>query len=274
MTSRSIPTTLLAPTPFDRAMSLDVAVHPAIRKIGPADLKAALTAGVGDFMAMPSHVVFLSLIYPLVGLLFAFIAAEQSAVPLLFPIAAGFALVGPLAAVGLYELSRRREAGLEVSWKHAFGVLRSPSAKAIGTLALLLLTIFSLWLVAAHGLYHAFNVGPLTSMTTFLSTIFTTPEGRAFFIVGNAVGCVFAAVALVVSVVSFPIVLDRQVSAVTAVKTSMRAVAANPITMALWGLIVAACLAAGSLPLFVGLAVMLPVLGHASWHLYRRVVAD
>ena len=223
---------------------------------------------------MPSHVVFLSLIYPIVGLLLAFVAAERNAVPLLFPLAAGFALVGPLAAVGLYELSRRREYGLETSWKHALGALQSTSVKAIGTLALLLLTIFSLWLIAAKGLYHAFNVGPMAPTTTFLSTIFTTPEGRVFFIVGNAVGCVFATVVLIVSVVSFPMALDRKVSALIAVKTSMRAVAANPITMALWGLVVAACLAAGSLLLFIGLAFVLPVLGHATWHLYRRVVAD
>lgn len=274
MTSRAIPSTPWVQLPLQAPAPGSVARDPVIRKIGPADLGAALSAGVEDFMAMPSHVVFLSLIYPVVGLLFAYVAAERSAVPLLFPLAAGFALVGPLAAIGLYELSRRREGGLEVSWKHAFSSLRTGSGRAIGMLGLLLLTIFSLWLLAAHGLYHAFNVGPLAPTTDFLDRLITTPAGRVFFLLGTSVGCIFAVAALVVSVVSFPMVLDRKVSAVTAIKTSMRAVAANPLAMALWGLIVAACLAAGSLPLFVGLAVVLPVLGHASWHLYRRVVAD
>lgn len=204
MTSRFIPSLPLVRPALQRAVAEAAAADPSIRKIGPADLRAVLSAGVEDFMAMPSHVVFLSLIYPLVGLLLAIVAAQRDAVPLLFPLAAGLALVGPLAAIGLYEFSRRRECGLEPSWKHAFGVLTSTSAKAVGALALLLLTIFSLWLVAAHGLYHAVNVGPLAPTMTFLSTMFTTPQGRAFFIVGSAVGCVFATVALIVSVVSFP----------------------------------------------------------------------
>lgn len=274
MTSRAIASPPLTQISLKPKAAGNVVPDPVIRKIGPADLRAALSAGIEDFMAMPSHVVFLSVIYPVVGLLFAFVAAERNAVPLLFPLAAGFALVGPLAAIGLYELSRRRELGLEVSWQHAYSSLRAASGKATGALGLLLLAIFSLWLLAAHGLYHAFSVGPLTPTSDFLGKLITTSVGRAFFLAGTLVGCVFAVAALIVSVVSFPMVLDRKVSAVTAIKTSMRAVVANPFAMALWGLIVAACLAVGSLPLFVGLAVVLPVLGHASWHLYRCVVAD
>jgi len=248
--------------------------EPIVRRIGVADLKRALALGIEDFKAMPSHAFFIVLIYPVLGLVLARLTFGYDVLPLLFPIMSGFALVGPFAAVGLYELSRRRERGRELSWTHVSRVLRSPAIGSIVALGVLLLVIFLLWLAAAQGLYRAvFGGSAPASVPAFLHDVFTTREGWILIALGNVVGLVFSAAVLAISVVSFPLLLDRNVSAATAVRTSIRAVAANPGVMALWGAIVAVCLILGFLPLFLGLAVALPVLGHSTWHLYRRVVA-
>lgn len=247
---------------------------PLVRKIGPADIVAALRAGFDDFWAMPTHVVFLGLIYPILGLVLARLVFGYNVLPLLFPLAAGFALIGPFAALGLYELSRRREAGLDTAWKHAFDVVRSPSFPAILALGGLLVLIFLIWIAVANAIYvETFGYAPAASMPDFLDRVFNTPEGWRLILLGNGVGLLFAILVLAISVVSFPLLLDRQASPAVAILTSIRAVLKNPLTMALWGLVVAAALVVGSIPLFLGLAVVVPVLGHATWHLYRRVVA-
>jgi uncharacterized membrane protein len=247
---------------------------PAIRAIGPADLKDALARGLDDFWEMPTtHIVFLSLIYPIAGVFLARLAFGYEVLPLLFPIMAGFALIGPFAGIWLYELSRRREYGLDVHWRHAFDVLRSPSLGSIVVLGLLLMAIFLVWIAVAQAIYIAtFGYKPAASIPEFVRQVFTTPAGWALIIFGNGIGFLFAVLVLTISVVSFPMLLDRNVGVTGAIVTSVRAVAANPVTMALWGLIVAVALVLGSLPLFFGLAVVMPVLGHATWHLYRKVV--
>ena len=246
---------------------------PVIRKIELADLKEALARGIDDFLAMPSHAVFLCLIYPVVGFVLARLVLGYNVLPMLFPLAAGFALVGPFAAIGLYEMSRRRELGMDVSWRHALDVFRSPSIGAITVLGLMLVAIFLVWLAVAQAIYVAnFGYTPAASMPDFVQQVFRTPAGWALIIVGNGVGFLFAALVLTLSVVSFPLLLDRDVGAATAILTSVRAVLANPVMIAIWGLIVAALLAIGSIPAFFGLAVVMPVLGHATWHLYRKVV--
>ena len=247
--------------------------HPKIRTINLGDLKEALRRGLDDFLAMPSHAVFLCLIYPIVGFVIFRLALGANVLPLLFPLAAGFALIGPLAALGLYEMSRRREQGLDVSWKHALDVFRSPSLAAIVVLGLMLVAIFLTWVAVAQAIYVAsFGYAPAASMPDFANQVLTTPAGWMLAIVGNGIGFLFAVLVLTLSVVSFPLLLDRDVGVATAILTSVRAVLANPVMMALWGLIVAALLLVGSLPAFFGLAVVVPVLGHATWHLYRRVV--
>ena len=247
--------------------------RPIVRTIGLRDIKNALAEGIADFSAMPSHAVFLCLIYPIVGVLLARLTLGYEVLPLLFPLAAGFTLIGPFAAIGLYELSRRREQGLDVSWQDAFDVLRSPSRGAIAALGLLLLTIFVIWIAVAQAIYLAyFGYEPAASIPHFLDQVFATPAGQMLMIVGNLVGFLFALGVLSISVISFPLLLDRDVGAVEAVLTSVRVVAKNPLMMAIWGLIVAGLLLIGSLPLFFGLAVVVPVLGHATWHLYRKVV--
>jgi uncharacterized membrane protein len=247
--------------------------RPLVRRIGLTDLKDALARGIDDFWVMPTHAVFLCLIYPVVGVLLARLVLGYDILSLLFPLAAGFALVGPFAAIGFYELSRRREQGLDISWEHIFDVVRSPSRGAIAALGCLLLTIFVIWIAVAQAIYVAnFGYEPAASIPHFIQQVFTTPAGWTLIIVGNFVGFLFAVAVLTISVVSFPLLLDRDVGVVEAVLTSVRAVAANPLIMALWGLIVAGLLVIGSLPLLIGLAVVVPILGHATWHLYRKVV--
>jgi uncharacterized membrane protein len=245
---------------------------PVVRKIGMTDLKDALTEGVEDFRAIPTHVIFLVIIYPVVALALAQLA-QNDLLHLFFPLAAGFALIGPVAALGLYELSRRRELGLDLAWTNAFGVRHSLSIGGIVRLGVLLAVIFVLWIAAAQAIYIAtFGEAPVGTISNFLHRVFTTPEGWALIVVGNGVGFLFAVVVLMLSVVSFPLLLDRDVGAGVAILTSVRVVLRNPVTMAMWGLIVAALLLIGALPLLIGLAVVIPVLGHATWHLYRKVV--
>jgi uncharacterized membrane protein len=246
-----------------------------VNRIGFADLKRALAQGVDDFYAMPTHAMFLCVIYPMVGLLLARMAFGYAVLPLLYPLGSGFALIGPLAALGLYELSRRRETGMPASAAHVLDVVRSSSIGAIIALGLLLLAIFVLWIAIANALYIAdFGYATPKSIGGFLRDVFTTPAGWHLIVVGNAIGFVFAVVVLTISAVSFPLLLDRDVGAAVALLTSIRAVLKNPLTMAAWGAIVAALLLIGSLPFFLGLTVIMPVLGHATWHLYRKLVVS
>jgi uncharacterized membrane protein len=245
---------------------------PVVRTIGLVDLRDALAKGLDDFRAMPTHVVFLSLLYPIVGIVLFATTFGYNIVPLLYPLAAGFALIGPIAAIGLYELSRRRELGLDTSWKHAFDIIHSPSIRAIAAVGLLLLVIFAVWLAVAQAIYEAnFGQDPI-ALNAFARRVLTTPEGQNLIILGNLVGFLFAVLAFSLSVVSFPLLLDRNVGAAVAMFTSVRAVLRNPLAMAAWGIFVAGMLVIGSLPFFFGLAVVMPVLGHSTWHLYRKVV--
>ena len=226
-----------------------------------------------DFGAYRTDVIFICIIYPLAGLILARLAAGYDMLPLVFPLASGFALIGPVAAVGLYEMSRRREQGADITWLDAFGVLKAPAFGAIVVLGLVLLAIFLLWLAAAWAIYQAtLGPEPPASVGSFVRDVFTTGAGWTLIIVGNGVGFLFAVLVLTISVVSFPLLLDRDVGLYTAVATSILAVVTNPVPMAVWGLIVAGGLVLGSLPALLGLIFVMPVLGHATWHLYRKVV--
>jgi len=247
---------------------------PMVRRIGLSDLRAALAAGFADFTSCRSDVLFLCAFYPVAGLVLGRLAFGYNVLPLVFPLVAGFALVGPLVAVGLNEMSRRREAGRHVTWVDAFGVARSHAFGKIVMLGLLLVTIYLLWLVAAGLLYNV-TLGPKppASLGVFAHELLHTNAGLALILAGVGVGFLFALLVLAISVVSFPLLLDRDVRLETAITTSVRTIAENPMTMAAWGIVVAAGLVIGSIPLLLGLVVVLPVLGHATWHLYRRVVS-
>ena len=247
---------------------------PTIRRISMHDVTDALAEGFEDFANFRSDVVFICVFYPLVGLLLAQYVFGHDMLPLLFPIAAGFALIGPFAAIGLYEMSRRHEKGLETSWIHAFDVVRSPAIGSIVAMGLLLFAIFFAWLHTAWAVFEL-TMGPdiPTSLATFAKDIFTTAAGHTMMVLGIGIGFVFAVIAMSVSVFSFPLLLDRDVGLDTAFSTSIRATWMNIVPMTLWGFIVASTLALGSIPMLIGLAVVMPTLGHATWHLYRKVIA-
>ena len=247
--------------------------RPAVRRIGILEVIDALHLGWIDFREKPSHYAFVALIYPVAGAVLMVWAAGANLLPLMFPLAAGFALLGPIAALGLYEISRRRELGYEPSWREALKVLRSPALFSILAAAAALFVLFIVWLNVAQAIYQQFfGVEEPVSMSAFLSDVLTTTTGWSMMFWGNLVGFCFAVIALAISVVTFPLLLERDVGALSAISTSIRATVTNPVPVFFWGLIVAVLLAIGSIPIFAGLIVVLPVLGHATWHLYRKVV--
>jgi uncharacterized membrane protein len=247
---------------------------PRIRRITLGDLGASLREGLADLGAARTDVVFLALFYPIVGLVLFRLAFSLDLVPLILPLLSGFTLLGPLAAIGCYEVSRRLEAGETVTASTPLKVLRSPALSSIVGLGAILALIFFVWLAVAWGIYTA-TLGPKppASVGSFLSDVFTTPAGWAMIVFGMAVGFLFAAFTYAISVIAFPMILDRDVNMGAAMRASLQAVIDNPVPMAVWGLIIAAALMLGSIPALVGLIFVMPLFGHASWRLYRRLTA-
>jgi uncharacterized membrane protein len=246
---------------------------PVVRRIAMSDLGDALRRGTADFWAKPSHYVVLALIYPILGIVLTVWMNGFYTWPLLYPLVGGFALLGPLAALPLYEVSRQRELGRDPGWSEALGVWRSPAIAAIAVLGVMLLVFFTLWLAAAQALYESlFGASTPQTLNGLLAQVLGEPGGTTLLIAGTILGALFALVTLCTTVIAFPLLLDRDVGAFVAVETSFRAVLANPGPMLVWGVLVGAAVFVGSLPLFVGLAVVLPILGHATWHLYRKLV--
>lgn len=249
----------------------DMAIR--IRKITTGDLRIALTRGYDDFLAMRTDVLWMVLVYPVMGFVLAFFAATQSFLPLLFPLISGFALLGPVAGIGLYEMSRKREAGEDTHWSDGFKVAFSPSAAPLVALGGYLMALFIAWMMTALMLYNlTMGPGAPASAMAFLDDVFGTAAGLEMMVFGLALGFVFACLVLTTSLISFPMLVDRHVGLPTAVATSVEVAWRNPVTVALWGMIVALGLVIGFATLFVGLIFVLPVLGHATWHLYRRAV--
>ena len=246
---------------------------PEILQLTTQDIRDALRMGYADFAAARADVMFICLLYPAIGVLLAGIGFNTNLLPLIFPVGAGFALIGPFAAVGLYEVSRRREKGEDVSWLAALKVFKSPNFGAIMVLGLYLAALFVAWTVVAHFIW-LLTLGPMQpeSVSAFLTNVFTTSAGWAMIVAGMAVGFCFAVAVLATSVVSFPLLLDHNIGVPGAVVTSYKVFRENPRVIATWGLVVAALLLLGSIPAFIGLIIVLPVLGHATWHLYRRAV--
>ena len=244
-----------------------------IRKIGMMDLWHSLKEGYDDFNAKPSFGVFLAVIYPLAALLLTLFLIGDNPLSLVFPMIAGFTLIGPTICVVLFEMCRRREQGLDPGWRSAFNFIHSASFAPIVALSLMMMVLYVAWVFMAEFIYFGrFGADPPASISAFVAELFTTQRGVALILYGNFLGFLFAFTALAISVVGFPLLLDRPASSFTAISTSVRAVTANPVVMAAWGVIVVLLLAAGAILLLVGLAVVLPILGHATWHLYRKVV--
>ena len=245
---------------------------PTIRRIGMSDLRAALKMGFADFVAMRSDVLMACLLYPVIGVCLGWFAGHRGMMPVIFPLVSGFALVGPVAGLGLYELSRRREAGDEPGWSDMFKVVAAPGFGAVLMMAIALAVLFVVWVVAAWLLFLLTVGGDYPTVGAFAAAVLGTTGGWVMMLVGIPLGFLFALAALVSSSVTFPLLLDRDIGLPRAVATSVALFRANPATMLIWGLIIVLGLVIGSIPLLLGLAVSLPVLGHATWHLYRRSV--
>ncbi len=251
-----------------------IVARPNIRQVSLADLADVLRAGTNEFATRPSHLPLLSFLYPFIGLVLARLTIGDSLLQLFFPFTAGFALVAPIAAIGFYDASKRREKGLNTTLAQTIGILRSPVMFAFAQVAVLLVVLFAVWIAVAQGLYMM-TLGPAApaSVTGFAHDLLTTPAGWTLIVGGIIADLVIAAIAFTTNVVSLPLLLDHEdASVMTAITTSVRCVRANPVVLTAWGVIVGALLVIGSLPLFVGLPVVLPVLGHATWHLYRKLV--
>ncbi|WP_425043135.1 DUF2189 domain-containing protein [Primorskyibacter sp. S87] len=247
---------------------------PMVLDLNFGDVRAALFAGYEDFKACRADVIFIAVVYPIAGLVLMGLGLQMELLPLLAPLVAGFAILGPVAAVGLYEMSRRREQGKEVHWIDAFGVFRSPSSGAILILGLYLTGLFVTWMMCAQAIYaQTLGPEPPASAGAFMQDIFTTSSGWSMIVTGLVIGALFAVVALAISVVSFPLLLDKSVGVPVAVVTSVRVLRRNPVVILSWGCIVAGVLVLGALPMLLGLIIVVPILGHATWHLYRRAVA-
>jgi len=256
-----------------RSTSPMTALRPVIRRVDQGDLSWALAEGWKDFKEKRGELIVLALIYPIVGLLVAAITFNDRLLPMFFPLVAGMSILGPAVASGFYELARRRESGLESSWRHFLDPLRGRSRTPLAFLTTGLAALFLGWLIVASLVYAAtIGVDRPAGISEFLSQLFTSPEGWTMIAVGNGAGFAFAVATLTLTLVSFPMVVDKPVDAATAIMTSIRAVTENPKAAASWGLRVAGLLFLGCLPMFVGLAVVLPVLGYATWHLYTRLV--
>jgi uncharacterized membrane protein len=255
-----------------------------VRHIQMSDLRAALLEGWDDFMEKRGDIVVIGFIYPLVGLIVAALALNDQFVPLAFPLCAGLSLLGPAVAVGFYELARRRERREPAEWSHFLDAFRRDGG-SIAIATLILAVVFLLWMGAAWLLYMAtfgtgtfyewsVDHGQMITLKDFVSRLFTTRDGWTLIVAGNLVGAVFAVLVLALSVVTFPMLVDRRMDALTAMGVSLRAFAVNWRPLLAWGAVVAGLLVLGSIPAFVGLAVVLPVLGYATWHLYVRIIGE
>ncbi len=257
---------------------------PVIRTIDGRDLDGALWNGLRDLIEMREELAFIGLFYPLFGLIAIILGANASNAlllsdslrPMVFPAVAGVALLGPAIACGFCELAHRQASGLDSGWLHFLDPVRGANRLQLSLLTLALVLLFLAWLLCADLIYGATlgASGDPHGLGVFLHHLFGTSQGWALILIGNLVGFCFAVVVLTLGIVAFPMIIDRQVDACTAILTSARVFARNPLAVLAWGGRVAGLLVLGCLPLFMGLAVVLPVLGYANWHLYTRLVED
>lgn len=265
----------IEPNPIETPLTAAVArrSEPVVRAITHDDVRAALSEGLSDFRAAPAYGLFFGAVYAAGGILLVLLTAYSGMGYLAYPLAAGFALIGPFVAVGLYEVSRRRDAGEPLGWRPILGVVFSQSGRELGWMAFVTLFIMIIWLYQVRLLLAIFlGFQSFASLGEFLTVVFTTPEGLMFLFVGNIVGAVLSAALFSLTVVSFPLLLDRDVDFITAMITSVKAVIAAPVPMLGWAAFIVASLVVATVPFFLGFLIVLPALGHATWRLYKRAV--
>lgn len=252
----------------------DMDIHPRVHAFGLEEIRAALRLGGQDMMRFRSDVIALVFVYPLVGIILASMAFQNASMPMIFPMVAGFVLLGPVAAIGMYELSRRHENGEATSWVKVISGLRPAQIGPVLALGGYLLMLYLLWMATAMGIYNA-TLGPEApvGVTAFVRDILTTHEGWSMVWMGWGIGAIFAMVVLTTTIVAFPMLMHRPVGLPIAVTTSMKVASKNPFAVTVWGLVVAGMLFVAAIPLFLGLVIVLPWLGHATWHLYRMAVS-
>lgn len=243
---------------------------PVFRPLSRADISAALTAGWRDFRRAPAFGLFFAGVYVAGGLFLVWVLTTAGQIWWTIPLTLGFPLLGPFVAVGFYEVSRRLERGEAPRWRAVLGVIAAERNRQIPTMAAVIVVFFLFWNFVAHMIFALFmGLQVMTNPTSSL-TVWLTPNGIGMIVLGTAVGAGFATVLYALSVLSLPMLLDREVDFVTAMLASLACVRANPALMLGWGGFIAAMVFVGMIPAFAGLFVVLPLFGHASWHLYRR----
>ncbi len=246
---------------------------PDVRSITFGDLRDVLRKGCADFLKAPAYGLFFGGVYALGGVILIAAITVWGVHWLAYPLVIGFALIGPFIATGLYEVSRRLELGQSLSWRAVLSVVWEQQRRELGWMAFVTLFVFWVWMYQARTLFVVFfGSKGFATYDGFVQAVFTTTNGWTFLVVGHVVGAIIAMVLFALTVISFPLLLDREYDFVTAMITSIRAVAASPVVMGVWGIFVIVCTILSAVPAFLGFLVVLPVLGHATWHLYRCVV--
>jgi uncharacterized membrane protein len=246
---------------------------PEVMEVDLSDFRHALRAGWQDFLHAPLYGLFFAGVYVLGGWLIFWASTTKGQVWWTLLASAGFPILGPFIACGFYEISRRREAGTALDWRGVLGVIFRQKDSQLPSIAAVIVVFFLFWNTLAHMIFALFlgNVS-MTSISSSLE-VFTTAEGMSMLAFGTAVGAVFATLLYALTVVSIPMLIDRDVDHISAMLTSLAVVRENPALMLGWGGLIAICLFVAMLPWFLGLFLVLPVFGHASWHLYRRAIA-
>lgn len=255
---------------MDKPSVSPVAPYRVVNDLTLADLRNALASGLKDFAAHPVYGLFFAAVYVAAGLFLYVALVDWGQAEWLIPAAAGFPLIAPFTAVGLYEVSRRREVGLPLGWGKVLGALRGHGDDQILMMGGIVFVAFSFWMIVAHSVFAIFLAE--SGIGSESLAIFTTRAGIMMLVVGSAIGALMALAFYAVTVISLPMLVDREVDFLTAIITSLATFRGNRLVLLVWAVVIAVLLFAAMVPLFLGLLVALPVLGHATWHLYRRAV--
>lgn len=253
----------------------DVAVTapaPSVKRLSREDVRDALKAGLADFQRAPVYGLFFGAVFSLAGIAIAWALFQGEAGVWIFPVAAGFPLVGPFAAVGLYEVSRRMETGEPLAWRPVLLAGFRQGNSQLPFFAVFTVFAFLAWIVLARVIFAvSFGTASMTNVTSSLEILFTD-QGLIMLCVGTVVGAALAALLFSISVIGVPLLLDRDIDVVTAIITSLRATVENREAMLRWGAVVGGLTVVAMLPLFLGMVLVFPTLGHTSWHIYRKTI--